>query len=113
MADIIGNYVVSEIKLASRPAMCTHTFCPLKRLKLHFYAPTALWQRTADCHFAVGQHFSGRVWTGQVSKCSLGKGSKGHLRLGSAAPRPPGISITVPLNRFPFAPPGEALLSAF
>lgn len=113
MADIIGNYVVSEIKLSSRPGMCTHMFCPLKRLKLHFYAPTALWQRTADCHFAVGQHFSGRVWTGGVSQCSLGEGSKGQIHLGSAAPRPPGVSITVPLNRIPFAPPGEAPLSPF
>lgn len=92
--------------------MHTHVLSS-EKAQAAFSCPTALWQRIADCHLAVGQQFSGHVWTGHVSKCSAGKGSQGQRRLGNAAPAPPGVSITVPLNRFPIAPPGDALLSPF
>lgn len=54
MADIIGNYAVSAIKLSSWPNMCTHMFCPLRRLKLHFHAPQ---------HCGKGQLTATLPWT--------------------------------------------------
>lgn len=73
----------------SRPCMCTHVFCPLERLTIHFYGPIALWQRKADGHFTVAQRFLGHI----------SKVLQEHLE--NAAPAPPGISTTVPPNRFP------------
>lgn len=81
--------------------MGTHMFCPLKRLDMHFYGSTALWQRKADWHFTVAQRFSGHV----------SKVLQEHL--GNAAPAPPGIATTVPPNRFPAAPSAEARLGFF
>lgn len=79
----------------------THMFCPIKRLKMHFYGLTALWQRKTDWHFAVAHCFSEHV----------SKVLQEHL--GNAVPALPSVSATVPLNRFPTVPLAEAWLGAF